>query len=247
MSSEQIAVDVVTVFTDSEGGHGNLLGIVRSPAAAGREQEIARVLGYSETVFVEGVLETGAAHGSGAARESGRARERVATVRIFTPAEELPFAGHPSVGVAWWLAAAGTPVTRLAVGAGDVPVRSDGDITWIAGRAEWAPQFVWHELADPAAVDGLDPAEFPSGKHYAWAWIDEAAGHVRSRMFAPDLGIVEDEATGAAAVRLTTLLGRDLMIDQGAGSRILTRVLGDGLVEVGAPTRRVDPVTVELD
>ncbi|WP_368499434.1 PhzF family phenazine biosynthesis protein [Herbiconiux sp. A18JL235] len=241
MSPQQLVVDVVTVFTDSEGGHGNLLGIVRSPAAAGREQEIARVLGYSETVFVEELLETGAPHAPGAPRE------RVATVRIFTPAEELPFAGHPSVGVSWWLAAAGTPVTRLAVGAGDVPVRADGDITWIAGRAEWAPEFIWHELADPAEVDRLDPAQFASGKHYAWAWVDEEAGHLRSRMFAPDLGIVEDEATGAAAVRLTTLLGRDLMIDQGAGSRILTRVLGDGLVEVGGRTRPVEPVTITLD
>ena len=55
-----------------------------------------------------------------------------------------------------------------------------------------------------------------------WAWMDEDRGQVRSRMFAPALGIVEDEATGAAAVRLTARLQRDLDITQGLGSRIST-------------------------
>ena len=37
-------------------------------------------------------------------------------------------------------------------------------------------------------------------------------------MFAPRYGIAEDEATGAAAVRLVSRLGRPVTIRQGAGS-----------------------------
>jgi predicted PhzF superfamily epimerase YddE/YHI9 len=54
-------------------------------------------------------------------------------------------------------------------------------------------------------------------------------------MFAPMMGIVEDEATGAAAVRLTGELGRSLNIVQGAGSRFRTTIDGDW-VELGGRT-----------
>ena len=36
-----------------------------------------------------------------------------AKIRIFTPAMELPFAGHPTVGTAWWLRERGTPINTL--------------------------------------------------------------------------------------------------------------------------------------
>ena len=73
--------------------------------------------------------------------------------------------------------------------------------------------------------------------HYVWAWLDEEAGRVRTRMFAPGLGIRTDEATGSAAIRLTAALGRDLQIEQGAGSRLVThrRNLGRE-VEIGGRT-----------
>jgi predicted PhzF superfamily epimerase YddE/YHI9 len=217
----EIPVDVVNVFTNEEGAHGNPLGLIRSTAATrGREQELATELGFSETVFVDELVESDAVG-------------RVATIRIFTPVHELPFAGHPCVGTAWWLAQQGLPVVSLRVPAGEVAVRYNGDLSWITGRAEWAPEFEWHELATAAEVEALDPAGFPEGKHYAWAWVDETSGHLRSRMFAPEFGIAEDEATGAAAVRITAMLGRDLVIDQGVGSRLVTRVEGDGGVSVG--------------
>jgi predicted PhzF superfamily epimerase YddE/YHI9 len=211
-------VDVVRVFTDPAGGHGNELGLIRSSQATkDREQRIAARLGFSETVFVEHV-------------DRG-----VASIRIFTPASELPFAGHPSVGCAWWLAAAGSPVEVLAERAGDVAVRTEGEVTWITGRADWAPEFAMHPTASVADVEALDPGAFASGQHFAWAWADETAGAVRARRFAPAMGIVEDEATGAAAVRLTASLERDLVITQGAGSIITTRYRGD-TVEVGGRT-----------
>ena len=104
MNSEWQLVDVVRVFTDEDGGFGNELGIVESSERTrDREQQLAAALGFSETVFVDDVTEA-------------RAR-----IRIFTPAGELPFAGHPSVGVAWWFAQRGIPVVQhpgSAIGAG---------------------------------------------------------------------------------------------------------------------------------
>lgn len=65
-----------------------------------------------------------------------------------------------------------------------------------------------------------------------WAWIDEDRGILRERVFAEPFGIPEDEATGAAAVALSARLGRPLDIRQGKGSRIVTRLLDDGMVEL---------------
>ncbi|WP_308466498.1 PhzF family phenazine biosynthesis protein [Rathayibacter soli] len=216
---DDVQVEVVRVFTTAEGQLGNELGIVSaSEQTEGREQSVAAALGFSETVFIDDV-------------ERG-----VARIRIFTPATELPFAGHPSVGTAWWLREQGTPVNVLAEAAGEVAVQYDGDLTWISGRASWAPEFEWIECATVDEVNALDPARYVQGHHYAYAWVNEDAGHLRSRMFAPGMGIVEDEATGAAAVRITERLGRNLEITQGRGSRISTRLGPDGIVQVGGRT-----------
>jgi predicted PhzF superfamily epimerase YddE/YHI9 len=256
--STSLPVDVVTVFTDESGGHGNPLGIIRSSERTrGAEQRIATGLGFSETVFLDELVErgggSGAAGGTGEAGVSAVARAatavaggRRARIRIFTPATELPFAGHPCVGTAWWLARQGTPVVALDTPAGPVAVRDSGDLVWITGRAAWAPDFAFTHLDSPAEVDTLDPSGFPGGRHYAWAWIDETAGHLRSRMFAPALGVPEDQATGSAAVALTARLGRDLAIDQGLGSRLLTRVLPGGDIEVGGRTAPAEPRTLDV-
>ncbi len=223
---ETIEVVVVRVFIDERGTNGNELGIIRSSAVTeGREQPIASALGFSETVFVDALASDAPGGGS-------------ASIRIFTPASELPFAGHPSVGTAWWLGHEGTPVTVLRERAGDVVASYDHDTetTWITARPEWTPSFAWLPLASPAEVDALDPFAFADGQHYAYAWIDEEAGHLRSRMFAPAMGIVEDEATGAAAVALTARLGRDLTIEQGEGSQLRTELVGDGTIRVGGYT-----------
>jgi predicted PhzF superfamily epimerase YddE/YHI9 len=66
-----------------------------------------------------------------------------------------------------------------------------------------------------------------------WAWIDEEAGIIRSRVFAPGVGIAEDEATGAAAVRLVTELGRPVRIVQGNGSELFARPGPQESAEVG--------------
>lgn len=213
-----VLVDVVRVFVDDSGEHGNPLGIVWTDAATrGREQLIATDLGFSETIFIDSL------EGS------------VARARIFTPAVELPFAGHPTVGLAAWLLAGGDDIDTIVVPAGSVRVSVDGERTFVAARPEWAPPFEFEQLDSPADVEAVDPSAYNEGAHYVWAWTDDARRGIRARMFGPLMGIREDEATGSAAVALTAQLGRDLDIRQGEGSRLHTRLRGD-LVEVGGLT-----------
>jgi predicted PhzF superfamily epimerase YddE/YHI9 len=113
-----------------------------------------------------------------------------------------------------------------------VPVRSEGEWTYAAGRPEWAPEFEFVELGSPAEVEALDGSPRSDAEVGMWAWIDENEGILRERVFAEPFGIPEDEATGAAAVALTARLERPLDIRQGRGSRILTRPLDNGMVEL---------------
>ncbi|NMN94099.1 PhzF family phenazine biosynthesis protein [Antrihabitans stalactiti] len=215
-----VEVNVVRVFTDPTGEFGNILGIIDAAAVPEDQRlSVAKHLGYSETVFVEL-----AALGS--------------TVRaqIFTPATELAFAGHPTVGLGWWLSERGTPVESLEVPAGLVAVTRTNGLTKVRARAEWAAEATFLDLPTADDVVALDPDSFTDGHHYAWAWSDESAGAIRSRMFAPNLGIREDEATGADAVRITSRLQRDLVITQGRGSQIFTTYNGDGWVTIGGRT-----------
>jgi len=211
-----VLVNVVNVFVDAAGEHGNPLGIVWASASTkGREQEISADLGFSETVFIDEIAGTGI------------------RARIFTPTRELPFAGHPIVGVAAWLRASGDDIRTVTVPAGVARVRVDGDRVFVTGRPEWAPDFMCEQLATPRDVELVDPEAYGFGKHYVWSWIDREAGRVRARMFAPELGIREDAATGSGAMRLSAAVGRDLEIRQSEGSELFTRVLPGGQIEVG--------------
>ncbi|MEI6251703.1 MAG: PhzF family phenazine biosynthesis isomerase [Mycobacteriaceae bacterium] len=213
-----IDVTVLRVFTDAAGNFGNPLGVVDAAAVpAVRRQAIAAELGYSETVFIDLP-----ADGSTTAR-----------ARIFTPSTELPFAGHPTVGAAWWLSQRGTPIHTLQVPAGIVAVRYSDDLTAVVARSEWGPEFAVHQMGSMAELEAAAPSDFPDDiEHYLWTWTDRDAGHLRSRMFAVNLGVPEDEATGSAAVRISDYLSRDLTITQGKGSQIFTTWSPEGWVEV---------------
>jgi trans-2,3-dihydro-3-hydroxyanthranilate isomerase len=82
---------ICDVFTETRFG-GNQLAVL--PQAVGllaqQMQEVAREFNFSETTFVFPA-------------RAGHTRH----VRIFTPAREIPFAGHPNVGTAFVLASAG--------------------------------------------------------------------------------------------------------------------------------------------
>jgi predicted PhzF superfamily epimerase YddE/YHI9 len=213
-----IDVTVLRVFTDSAGNFGNPLGVVDAATVQPEQrQRLATQLGYSETVFVD----------------LPDAGFTTAHARIYTPLTELPFAGHPTVGASWWLRSIGTPIRTLQVPAGIVQVSYDDDITCISARAQWAPEFAIHDLESLDALVVADEADFPDDvAHYLWTWIDESAGSLRSRFFAANLGVTEDEATGSAAVRMTDYLSRDLTITQGKGSVIETTWSPQGWVQV---------------
>ncbi|GAA4909114.1 PhzF family phenazine biosynthesis protein [Streptomonospora salina] len=212
--STNTTLQIVTVFLGEGGTGGNELGVF--PDASGlpgpSRQRIAADLGFSETVFVEDA-------------DSGR-------LHIHTPAVELPLAGHPLVGTAWLLADSGRPLDVLAPPAGAVPTWSEGERVWIRADPDLAPAFDTRRLASPADVDALEGGEAGVDLH-VWAWQDEAAGDVRVRVFPQEMGIGEDEATGAAALRLGQRLGRALTVHQGTGSRIDVRPGPGGTVEVG--------------
>ena len=81
-------IRIVDVFT-ARPFAGNQLAVVLSADGISGEtmQSVAREMNFSETTFVL----------------PSEKNEHAARVRIFTPATELPFAGHPTVGTAWVL------------------------------------------------------------------------------------------------------------------------------------------------
>jgi predicted PhzF superfamily epimerase YddE/YHI9 len=226
-----IDVTVLRVFTDSDGSFGNPLGVVdASQVVPADRQQLATQLGYSETVFID----------------LPAAGATTAQATIYTPRVEIPFAGHPTVGASWWLRANGTPINTLAVPAGIVQVHYEGDLVGVSARSAWGPELLFHEFDSVERLLAVDPTEFPDDTaHYLWAWIDEAAGALRSRMFVANLGVPEDEATGSAALRITDHLGRDLSIVQGKGSMLETAWSPDGQVRVAG--RVVNDGVTQLD
>jgi trans-2,3-dihydro-3-hydroxyanthranilate isomerase len=143
----------VDVFTDAPFG-GNPLAVF--PEAEGlttdEMQRLAREMNLSETTFVLPPQTPGADF----------------KVRIFTPAAELPFAGHPVVGTHWALAHLGRvdlrePVTqvRFELGVGVLPA----DLHVAGGQVERIvmtqdrPTFhaVLEDVTDLAAGLGLPP------------------------------------------------------------------------------------------
>jgi predicted PhzF superfamily epimerase YddE/YHI9 len=212
-----IDVTVLRVFTDPDGNFGNPLGVVDAAQVEPSDrQDLAAQLGYSETIFVD----------------LPAAGATTAHATIYTPRTEIPFAGHPTVGASWWLREQDMPINTLQVLAGIVQVSHDGGLTIISARAEWAPVFAIHDIDSVDALLSADP-DFPDDvAHYLWTWTDRSAGSLRARMFASNLGVREDEATGSAAMRITDYLSRDLTITQGKGSVIETTWNAEGWVGV---------------
>jgi trans-2,3-dihydro-3-hydroxyanthranilate isomerase len=103
---------VIDVFTDVPLA-GNQLAVFTDARAIPEEllQPLAFEIGFSETVFVY------------SPEAGGHAR-----MRIFTPAHEIPFAGHPTLGTAFVLAAPmQLGVIELETGSGIIPVVLERD------------------------------------------------------------------------------------------------------------------------
>src|SRR5215216_5300774 len=126
---------IVDVFAEEKYA-GNQLAIVRGGAGLPDEklQKLALEMNYSETAFVLSEEET----------EGGY------DVRIFTPGDEVPFAGHPTLGTAYVIQheILASPVGRITLNlkAGKIPV-TFGEVLWMR---QLPPTF--GTTLDPASV-----------------------------------------------------------------------------------------------
>lgn len=227
--SREVTVRVVRVFT-RDGGGGNPLGIHDGVLDDPAMQSIATTLGYSETIFIDAAADDG-----------------VADVRIFTPASELPFAGHPLVGATWYVATPqATVALRCGIGvvAGHRPTEDSASIevaylptverttapdTTAAWIAAMPLPYEVHQLAGPDDVAAYELEDRPAHR-LIWARADGGdEPSVRARFFAPVMGVDEDPATGSAAVALAAVLRHE-----GQSSGALTINQG---AEIGCPSR----------
>ena len=144
---------VADVFTDTPLA-GNALAVFTDGRGLDDDemQRLARELNLSETVFVL------------PPEAGGHAR-----IRIFTPAVELPFAGHPTLGSAFVL---GGPLQlvelRLETLSGIVPVALEREGDRIVFGEMLQPLPKWEPYGDPEALLaalGLERSELPV-EHY---------------------------------------------------------------------------------
>lgn len=236
-TSRPLEGNPLAVFPDARGLSDNLM------------QRIARELNLSETVFVLPPDEA----------------RNTRCLRIFTPKTELPFAGHPTVGTAYVLAALGEiplagdetrivleervgPVPVLIRCQEGRPVFTQLSVAKLPEQGPTPPEA--SELAEMLSLAPDDvlslgedhPQGFSCGGPFlfiplrgrdalrrarlrldVWeeillgGWAREVylfcrepelpGSHIRARMFAAELGIGEDPATGAAVSALGGYLG----------------------------------------
>ena len=190
-------------------------------------QRLARELNLSESVFV--LPSEADAH---------------ARIRIFTPSAELPFAGHPTLGSAFVLAAPlQASIVRLETGMGVVPValeREQGRIVF--GRMD-QPLPTWKDFTDEAdlfAALGVAGSELPvevyeNGPRFVYVALgseDEVAA------LRPDFTALSDVRGGLVGVSCFA----------GSGSRWKTRMFapGSGVAEDPATGSAAGPLAVHL-
>jgi trans-2,3-dihydro-3-hydroxyanthranilate isomerase len=221
---------IADVFTDTP-LEGNPVAVFTDATGLSTEvmQRAARELNLSETVFV---LRSEHAH---------------LRVRIFTPATELPFAGHPILGTAFVVGRAmGSPVVRLETGLGVVPVtltRPGGGGDPVYGEMEQpiptleafdAPEALLAALGIDGDRDGLLPVEgYRNGPVHVYV---ELPGEDAVADLAPDIG---------ALARLGVY---GINCFAASGARVKTRMFGPalGVAEDPATGSAAGPLAVHL-
>jgi len=168
--------------------------------------------------------------------------EADAALRIFTPTMELPFAGHPTLGTAFVLAArSGHAIIELETGRGLVTVRLSEE----PGR----PNFGWmtqplpriesyREVAALLAALGVSGSKLPvelydNGPHYVYVELDtpEAVAALR-----PDLSRLADLGSTAFSV----------FARKGPGWKCRVFAPGEGIPEDPATGAAAGPLAVHL-
>jgi trans-2,3-dihydro-3-hydroxyanthranilate isomerase len=205
----------VAVFTDADGLSAELM------------QRTARELNLSETVFVMRASDDGSAD---------------AHIRIFTPALELPFAGHPVLGTAFVLAERlGGDTVCLATGAGVVEVtltRRDGTVAFGEMRQPVPSWSTYDRAAELLTAVHVERSELPvevydNGPCHVYVRLSDAAAVAA---LAPDLGMLAQ--LGAVGVNCFAT----------ADGHVRTRMFGPGLgvAEDPATGSAAGPLAVHL-
>jgi trans-2,3-dihydro-3-hydroxyanthranilate isomerase len=219
---------VADVFTETPLA-GNQLAVFTDAREIpdGQLQPLAREMNFSETVFVY------------PPEAGGHAR-----MRIFTPAAEIPFAGHPTLGTAFVLAA---PLQlaeiRLETGAGIVPVRLERDERGgiVFGRMEQPLPTVESYTGEDEllAALGVERSELPvelydNGMRHVYVALSSEADVAALR---PDLGRLGE---------LPAVLGINCFA--GSDSRWKTRMFapGGGVPEDPATGSAAGPLAFHL-
>jgi trans-2,3-dihydro-3-hydroxyanthranilate isomerase len=221
---------ILDVFTDVP-LEGNPVAVFDDGSDLDTElmQRTAREMNLSETVFL--VSDDGDAD---------------AAVRIFTPAIELPFAGHPVLGTAFLLGErTGAEVVRLSTGAGVVPValiRSGNRLVYGAMEQpipSVEPYSRVEELLAALRVDGSElPVEaYTNGLQHVYVALgsEDAVAAVR-----PDMAALAEHQVGVSCFAGPTSAGATsagAATPSRAGLHVKTRMFGPG---VGVPE---DPAT----
>jgi trans-2,3-dihydro-3-hydroxyanthranilate isomerase len=171
-----------------------------------RMQDIAREMNLSETVFVLPPKDDGHVH-----------------IRIFTPATELPFAGHPTLGSAFVLAG---PLQlteiKLETGIGVVPVRVEREgakivFGWMAQPIPtWAP---FEQEAEALAALGVESSGMPVEVY------ENGPRHVFVRLGSEDAVAAVEPDMG----RLNKLGAVGFSTFAGDGTKWKSRMFGPGL------------------
>ncbi len=211
-TDEPLAGNPVAVFTDARGLETDEM------------QRLARELNLSESVFVL------------PAEQGGHAR-----IRIFTPGIEMQFAGHPTLGTAFVLAAPmQLPEIRLETGAGIVPVvlERDGPKIVFGRMAQPIPR--WEPYAEAEALlgaVGVERSELPVEQY------DNGAQHVYVALDSEDA--VAGLRPNLAPLGLPEALGVNCFA--GSGTRWKTRMFGlGGIPEDPATGSAAGPLAVHL-
>lgn len=189
-------------------------------------QAVARELNLAETVFVL----------------PPSASDADVRIRIFTPALELPFAGHPTLGSAFVL---GGPlqkiVIRLETGAGVIPVELEREGPKIVfGRME-QPIPVWSPVPNPAeilAAVGASSSGLPVERY------ELGPGHVYL-----ELGSADEVAAlqpDLAALARATNDGTNCFARDGARWKTRMFLPNHGIAEDAATGSAAGPLAVHL-
>jgi trans-2,3-dihydro-3-hydroxyanthranilate isomerase len=210
--------EVLDVFTDTP-LRGNPVAVFTDAGDLSAEmmQRAARELNLSESVFVVGGPSSDGDHD--------------ARIRIFTPATELPFAGHPVLGTAFVVGAAQhVALVRLKMEAGVIPV----------ALSHQHDRIVYGEMEQP--IPRIEPFDRPD-ELLAAVGVERAELPVLGYRNGPlhiYVALGSDEAVAAIEPDLTALrkLGEmGVSCFAGAGGRFKTRMFAPGL---GVPE---DPAT----